>query len=433
MHFSSLIYYYKNSLNNLKYTYNMERTNCVICENILDSNLCFTILNTVNIVSNLQITSLSNSNEIHNLNFVGCSNCGCIQLRNLFLQSDIYSEPLQIFDGYSIQKHHELFCDFVIKNVNYQEVLFEIGGSYGNLAKKIIKKYNENSCNINYKIMEFSSDQYPPINNIEYISGNCEEYEYTGINTIIMSHVFEHLYKPRDFIKKISKTNIQNIFISIPDMDGLSKIGDINNLNILHTYYINSKYIIYLFQLYGFILKDKYDYINNSIFYYFIRQLKNSPLCDLNKASQGGADSNIHWYKSNDCSEIEYKQLSLINEIPDFYLNKISKIKTINIFEPFFICPSGFYGQFIYFYLNESSKINVIGFLDGDPYKINKRLSGTVLNIYNKNKITDYDSITILISSSKHSNELKQELLLYNNNITFINIYTLEHLKWDKF
>ena len=50
--------------------------------------------------------------------------------------------------------------------------------------------------------MEFSEENYPNIENIEYISGNCETYNYTGINTIIMSHVFEHLYNPKEFIKK---------------------------------------------------------------------------------------------------------------------------------------------------------------------------------------------------------------------------------------
>ena len=245
--------------------------------------------------------------------------------------------------------------------------------------------------------MEFSADHYPTINNIEYISGNCEEYDYKGINTIIMSHVFEHLYKPRDFIEKISKTDVQNIFISIPDMDNLMKINDINNINILHTFYINTKFITYLFQLYGFILKNKYEYTNNSIFYYF--------------------------YKSSQNIEVEYKQISLLKEIPTFYETVISKIKYINIINSFYICPSGFYGQFIYFNLNEYSKANAKGFLDGDTFKINKRLSGTPLFIYEKKYISKYNNMTILITSAKHQCEIKDELLKFNNNLTFINLF----------
>ena len=372
----------------------MKRNKCVICNELFDSNkiISLNIFNTINIVEIIDYKR----DEVKPLQFIGCKNCGCIQLENLFPQSEIYAQPLQIFDGPVIQKHHDLFCDFVIKNIHYDPNLFEIGGSYGKLANKIVSKYNEKSFDISYKIMEFSADKYPSINNIEYISGNCEDYHYNGINTIIMSHVFEHLYNPRKFIEKISKTDIQNIFISIPDMDGLMKIGDTNNINILHTFYINTKYIVYLFQIYGFILKDTYEYTNNSIFYYFV--------------------------KSSQKIELEYKQISLLKEIPTFYETAISKIKSINILDPFYICPSGFYGQFIYFYLNENSKKNVKGFLDGDPFKINKRLSGTPLYIYEKKYISSFENITILITSAKHHTEIKTELLQYNSNITFINI-----------
>lgn len=243
--------------------------------------------------------------------------------------------------------------------------------------------------------MEFSSEKYPPINGIEYISGNCEEYDYTGITTLIMSHVFEHLYNPREFLQKIAKTNIQNIFISIPDMDGLMNTGDVNNLNILHTFYINTKYIVYLFQLFGFELKDKFNYTNNSVFYYFS---KNTPLV------------------------LEYQNVDLLTSIPIFYQKMSGIIQNIQISEPFYICPSGFYGQFIYFNLNDETKKNILGFLDGDKYKINKRLSGTPLTIYEKKHISNVGIVTILISSSKHSNEIREELMGYNNQLKFIDI-----------
>jgi hypothetical protein len=102
-------------------------------------------------------------------------------------------------------------------------------------------------------------------------------------------------------------------------------------------------------------VKDKYEYRNNSIFYYF--------------------------YKSPQKIELDYKQISLLKEIPTFYQSIICKLKSINITTSFYICPSGFYGQFIYFNLNEDSKKNVKGFLDGDSFKISKRLSGTPLYI----------------------------------------------------
>ena len=370
-----------------------DRLNCVICDNNKFTDV-INIKNTINIISDIEY----DNNEIKSLNFIGCENCGCVQLKNLFSQNLIYSQPLQIFDGPNIQKHRDSFCDFIINNINYEKNLFEIGGAYGDLAKKIIQKYSDNESDINYKILEYNAQHYPEINNVEYITGDCELYNYNGIKTIIMSHVFEHLYAPRIFLNKVSATSIENIFISIPDMDNLMISGDLNNLNILHTYYINSQFIIYLFNLYGFNLEINENLYNNSNFYYFKKNIK------------------ITTYG------YDYKNLHLINQIKLFYNNEIEKIEKIKLNKPFYICPSGFYGQFIYFNLNKETKLHLLGFLDSDKFKINKRLSGTNLYNFEKDIIKNINEIYILISSVKHKYEITNELTNYNNNIIFINI-----------
>jgi 2-polyprenyl-3-methyl-5-hydroxy-6-metoxy-1,4-benzoquinol methylase len=368
----------------------MERTYCVICNQNIFTDI-FNILNTINIVS----SDNYNENEIKKLQFMGCNNCGCVQLKNLFLQSDIYSQPLQIFDGPNFKKHHDLFSEFIINNINFENEILEIGGAYGRLAKRIIQKYNDNKFNIKYKILEYDSKFYPPIHQIEYISGNCELYDYSNTKTIIMSHVLEHLYKPYEFLEKLSNFNVQNVFISIPDMDNLTLNGDLNNLNILHTFYINTQYITYLFSIFGYDLKKIENYNKNSNFYYFKKEQ------NINIPS--------------------YINLELPIQQKQFYDNNIQIIKNINIDSFFYICPSGFYGQFIYFHLNENTKKNLLGFLDSNSFKINKRLSGTNLLIFEKNIISDKNDVNILISSSKLYNEIKNELLTYNKNITFHN------------
>jgi hypothetical protein len=369
----------------------MDRTHCVICDNKTFTPVA-DLYNTINIVS----TTSLHENEVKQLHFVGCVNCGCVQLKNLFLQSEIYSQPLQVFDGPAIRKHHDLFCDFIINNINCDEELFEIGGAYGNLAKRIIKNYSDRKSNIKYKILEYSAQHYPGIDNVEYITGDCEMYNYNGVKTVIMSHVFEHLYCPRDFVKKISNTDIRNIFISIPDMDNLMMNGDLNNLNILHTFYINTQYIVYLFNQNGFNLEKIETYNSNSNFYYFKKEVA--------------------------VKAVSFKNLELPTQQRIFYGKSIETIKKININKPFYICPSGFYGQFIYFYLNDETKQNLLGFLDGDKFKINKRLSGTDSHIFEKGAIAEKNEVVVLISSSKHTTEIRDELLSYNKNITFITI-----------
>jgi hypothetical protein len=378
----------------------MIRNICVICD-----YKCF--VNVFDVITSINITTDTDysSDELLKLNFIGCKNCGCVQLENLFDLDTIYKEPMQCFNGPSLIKHYELFNKFIIKNKNIHNdnTFFEIGGSYGQLAKLLINEYNENNIPINYNILEFSIDHYPEIEHVKYISGNCETYNFIGINTVIMSHVFEHLYEPKKFLKNIFVSNVKEVFISIPDMDNLIKIGDINNLNIYHTFYINTEFIKYLFQLFNFILKDIYYYDNNSIFYYFTKEksiINNHFMINLNNNS-------------------------LINTQRNFYREIKNKINNITIEKPFYICPSGLYGRFVYYYLNNDTKHNVLGFLDSDPIKINKRLCGTNLLTYKKQQIINNENPIVLIVSNKHNIELTNDILSYNSktNIYYLKVY----------
>lgn len=368
----------------------MLRNNCAICEHSLFTD-SFKMNTTINMVSDREYCE----NETFVLKFDGCCNCGCVQMRELEEPSKIYNQPLECFYGPALKKHYDLFNEFIIKSVDYREKsFFEIGGSYGRLAKLMIEKYKEKNHSIDYNILEFSAENYPEIENVKYISGNCENYDYTDIKTIIMSHVFEHLYEPRKFVNAIANNSVKNIFISIPDMDNLTINKDVNNLNIFHTYYLNTSYLTKIFNDYGYDLIDSYNYENNSVFYYFTK---------------------THQIINND-----YKNIALIDNLKQFYENLQNNISNINIKDKFFICPSGFYGKFIYYNLNERTKQNVIGFLDSDEKKIGKRLMGTHCKVFEKKEISNYEKVKILIVSEKHRNEIKYELSQYHSDISFI-------------
>jgi hypothetical protein len=371
----------------------MLRINCVVC-NKNDLIEVFNLISTIDMVS---LVPYENK-ELFELNFVGCKNCGCVQLKKLFDPDKIYEQPIQCVDGPILTKHHELFAEFVFNRTNYHDELFEIGGSYGKIANKIINKYKEHGKSINYKILEFNTDYYPEIENIEYIKGNCETYNFNETKIIIMSHVFEHLYEPRKFINKIQNENVQDVFISIPDMENLMKNGDINNLNIFHTFYLDTPYLVYMFKLYGYVIKTIFNYKESSVFYHF-KLNKKEAICNLSE---------------------KIKRPELLENIQNFYHNIKTKINNIKINEKFFICPAGFYGRNVYNYLESETKQNSIGFLDSDNFKIDKRLSGTPLFVYDKKYISNFDKINVLICSEKHKNELTNELLNYNKNIKFI-------------
>jgi hypothetical protein len=371
----------------------IQRTKCVICEKT-------EFIDVFNMKSSIDFTAVNNFSEDETivLQFIGCTNCECVQLKYLYDPLQIYNQPMQCFNGPSLNKHYLLLADFILKNKIKGNTFFEIGGSYGRLAKLIVDKYNRFGENIKYSILEFDSEKYPVINNVEYISGNCETYNFSNVNTLIMSHVFEHLYDPILFLNKLSDNNVKEVFISIPDMQSLIKNGDFNNLNIFHTFYIDTKFIVFLFEKYNYKLKDFYNYENNSLFYYFVKENN-----DIKK-------QNIQPTICNN---------GLIKTHFDFYDKIKNTIHNIKIDTPFYICPSGHYGRFVYNYLQNNVQNMVIGFLDSDPMKINKRLCCTPYFTYKKQIIEEHNDPIVLICSEKHTDEIKEELLLYNIKTIF--------------
>ena len=265
------------------------RKNCVICKSSKFTD-CFEIINTISIVEDFNLNF--NENEIKKLIFKGCENCGCVQLENLFDPNEIYTQASHYTKGSVWNNHNNQFLDFISENIQNTNNIIEVGGGSGRLCDIILQKIT--SIN-KYKILEIETDSIKINEKVEYIKGYCENFDFDKekINTIVMSHVFEHLYKPRDFLKNICNSNVDEVFISIPDMENLTKQNDYNNLNIQHTFYVDTKYIAYLFNENNFKLINYYNFCKNSNFYYFKR--------------------------TNEKEYLSFKNINLIKELNLFY------------------------------------------------------------------------------------------------------------------
>jgi FlaA1/EpsC-like NDP-sugar epimerase len=156
-----------------------------------------------------------------------------------------------------------------------------------------------------------------------------------------------------------------------------------------------------MFSEHNFTIKHFYNYKNDSNFYHFI---KND---DANNSTES-----VQLFDT----QLLRNELNLAS----FYSQLKNKIKSINIQTPFFICPSGVYGKMVYYYLNEDTKKNIIGFLDSDARKINKRLTGTNCTILEKTHIKSLEEVSILIISERYKMEIVDELNKYNDKIQFI-------------
>ena len=109
--------------------------------------------------------------------------------------------------------------------------------------------------------------------------------------------------------------------------------------------------------------------------------------------------------------------------VTDLAANKI--LKSINPFfnikikESSFICPAGLYGQLLMYYYKD---IKILGFLDNDKTKQNRRVYGSPYYVYSFDIILEYKNSTIYLLGGLYNNEIKKQINSYNINCEIIEI-----------
>jgi hypothetical protein len=244
---------------------------------------------------------------------------------------------------------------------------------------------------IKYKTVDMFKNEDLP-SEIEYIQGNCETFDFVGYDNIILSHVFEHLYCPNMFIENIQKCKVSTVFISIPNFELLLHEKSNILIHSQHTYYCGFDYIIYMFSLYNYKCESFYKYEGEfkSIMFKFVLEY-NSELILLPKTDT-----------------MLYKQI---------YIDKFEHLNSIEIPINSYIIPSGIYGQFCYYFLK--NKENIVGFLDNNEKRHNKKLYGTNKNTYSPLNI-DYHNSTIILCDCPYKDEIINGLNKIANSINFI-------------
>jgi hypothetical protein len=146
---------------------------------------------------------------------------------------------VQPFQTHLWTQHNLSFIAFIAKHCPPQPLL-EIGSSSFCLGKHLIHYYPD------YTVFDYSIEQAMKRDDVTYIEGNCEEYDFTQ-PCIVMSHVFEHLYEPKKFIQNCLRNKVKTILLSVPSMET-------PQLHVCsqHTFQYNAQDIVYLFGLYEY-------------------------------------------------------------------------------------------------------------------------------------------------------------------------------------
>lgn len=356
------------------------REYCVIC-----NNNDFEIINTFERFPIMAISNDLVQEQYYDFVPMSCKKCGCLQIKNLVDQKLLYSNVYMTANfSPSWLDHYSHFAEFILKNtVNANFV--EIGANKGDVYNIISK-----SRNVNYTVLDMH--KHPELSDsAHFIEGDCETFDFSGFSSVIMSHVFEHLYSPRTFVENARKCDVHEIFISIPNFDELLKEQSLILIYSQHTFFCGFDYIVYLFSMYNYKCESHYFY-------------------------NGNVKSTMFKFKLCESTfpvETPHPNSELYKEI---YVDKINQIRNTKTKPNSYIYPAGIYGQLFYYCLSESDKSNIVGFLDNNSNRHNNTLYGTDKLTFHPNTI-DYGVSNIIVCDCPYKQEILEDLETKRANV----------------
>jgi len=329
----------------------MNRKNCVICNNTS------------------QVQYLCDYNTV--LKLGKCEFCSSVQLINLTDPDILYKNYIQpLKTSLSWIKHNISFCKFISNTVDSNQSIVEIGASSFVIGKYLINDYKD------YTVFDYSFDTNTIFHpNVKYLEGNCENYDFTNNITIVMSHVFEHLYEPAKFLHNCMKNKVKQIVIAIPNMNNNNKV----HITEQHTFSYSDNDIEYLFSMNKYKLTNKQFYMNDTIFYVFEFDINVTPVTRIIENSR-------YIYM--------FLYLTTKITIPDYS----------------FIATAGLRSKVLYNKIQNTE--NIIGVLDNDNNVIGGKYVNNNLFIVNGFDILiNYDEKYTVIIPNDLFESIKEELI----------------------
>lgn len=192
------------------------RNNCVVSDNE-DLELLYSFKNFPVYMGCVNDNDKSSDLTL-DLNFYISKKTGSVQLNPLVPLEILYKESHGSGSvGKSWQRHHEALADFIHKFSSKN--IFEIGGGHGILAKNYLNKQKD----AHWTILEANPTPDYVHEQINFQEGIFDEECQVDltIDTIVHSHLFEHIYNPLPFAKKLydSLPNNGYTIFSVPFLE----------------------------------------------------------------------------------------------------------------------------------------------------------------------------------------------------------------------
>jgi hypothetical protein len=321
---------------------------------------------------------------------------GLIQLKKLLPLDVLYPESHGAGAvGALWNEHHKALAEFISKTT--PSSILEIGGAHGILEREY-HRFGE----IPWAIIEPNPSPADGCN-ARFIKGFFDkDFRYSGyFDTVIHSHVFEHIYKPDDFMRHLSDfmTEGKKLAFSVPNMQAMLENKYTNCVNFEHTVFLIEPYIEFLLAQHGFkLLEKKYFMADHSIFYTAIRDRKVKSI-SLPKGL----------YEKNKLLFMNYVRYhkELIAD-----LNQKMRRAT----QPIYLFGAHVFAQYLLEMGLETDKI--ICLLDNDFKKEGRRLYGTKLKVNSPKILSKVNAPIVILRAGVYNNEIKMDILENINKST---------------
>jgi hypothetical protein len=360
------------------------RTNCIFCKNELKTHLFSEDLEAY--VAHYAVDKSHNSSVAIPFNVLQCDNCLTLQLKYLGDVNEVYKINHADATGTTMKRMHDEFLNLILKHRDKINNIIEIGSSVGILADCILEKLKTE-----YNIIE--PKYFGNIDNKNIINDFYENVDDSNIeaNTFIMSHVFEHFYEPLEILKKIQDNkNIENIFLTFPNLEQYV-INDINHvLDTEHTFYIDNQFLKKIFMIHGFESQEDKFFEDHSVMLYFKRSDK---------------------YKSEDIilKNEKHNLEGFFKKIKDkvgYFNNIIESNKGKNIY----LFPASCHS--IYLSIFGFKHKNIKGMVDNSPNKIGKKMYGLDCEIFSFKEVVENDTNAVfLINGGTFNSEVLDDII----------------------
>ena len=323
---------------------------------------------------------------------------GCIQLKNLIPLELLYQSQHSGAIGATWKEHHRRFAKFVSGSAPVSVV--EIGGAHGILSVEYAKIKK-----IPWTIIEPNP---LPVQGCtaNFISGFFDKNSHVirRDDTVIHSHVLEHIYEPDNFMKTLALAMSvgQHLVFSVPNMKEMLIRKYTNSINFEHTVFLTEPYIRFLLERNRFQLVEKELFLEDHSVFYRVERV------------EGGSISKLpsELYKEN--KEI-YESYKLFHE--HFIANANRHLVSHD--GSAFIFGAHVFSQYLIVSGLKTEKI--LGIIDNDPNKQGKRLYGTPFLVYPVSELLKHTNPLVILRAGSYNAEIKAQILsVINGDVAFI-------------